>query len=268
MRSFPIVDSHAHVFLKTLEMVSERRYTPESDATMTSYLTLLDRMDILYGVLVQPSFLGADNSYMLEMLERYPTRFRGVAVVDPDIDVVSLDALNSAGVCGIRLNLIGRPLPDLSSSQWDALLGYVVAHKWHVELHSHAVSLPTLIPPLLIRGCQVVVDHFGRPDATLNETDPGFRFLLEVAKTRQVWVKVSAGYRVQPQSTVKLRILLNALLDAFTADYLVWGSDWPHSEHPQQLQHPNLLQEFGALVDDKHALKIMLSETPCRLFHF
>ena len=59
-------------------------------------------------MLIQPSFLGTDNRFMLDALRRYPQRLRGVAVVDASISDTQLDELEEAGVVGIRLNLIGR----------------------------------------------------------------------------------------------------------------------------------------------------------------
>ena len=64
-------------------------------------------------MLVQPSFLGTDNSYLVAALKEQPQRLRGVVVVDPMIAQSELDDLSTAGVVGVRLNLIGVDLPDL-----------------------------------------------------------------------------------------------------------------------------------------------------------
>lgn len=59
-----------------------------------------------YGVLVQVSVHGTDNSPLLEMLAAHPGRLRGVAVVSPGTSDATLSALHEAGVAGLRMNSV------------------------------------------------------------------------------------------------------------------------------------------------------------------
>src|SRR5690606_31381878 len=145
--------------------------------------------------LVQPSFLGTDNSHMLDALRAAPARLRGVAVVEPGIAPTALQALADSGVVGIRLNLIGLPVPELGLPVWQTLLARVNALGWHVEVHLPASRLPDILPGLLAAQCRVVVDHFGRPDPARGVSDPGFQYLLRQGDSGRVWVKLSAPYR-------------------------------------------------------------------------
>src|SRR2546427_11271202 len=81
---FPRVDAHTHVFERDLPMVPDRRYTPDYDATLKDLLAHLNAHRIDQAVLVQPSFLGTDNSYMLAAIAQAPDRLRGIAMVAPD----------------------------------------------------------------------------------------------------------------------------------------------------------------------------------------
>lgn len=110
-RALPRVDTHAHVFARTLPLADGRRYAPGYDATLDAYRKLLDASDIGHAVLVQPSFLGTDNSYLLQALTTDRIRLRGVAVVSPDISEDELAQLNADGITGVRLNLVGRRSP-------------------------------------------------------------------------------------------------------------------------------------------------------------
>src|SRR5262249_55146356 len=148
-----------------------------------------------HAVLVQPSFLGTDNRFFVDVMTRFPHRFRGVAVVEPSVGDAELDALAQAGVVGIRLNLIGLPNPDLNTREWRNLLAHVNALGWHVEVYREAADLPAIVGALLEHRCTVVVDHFGRPSPELGADDPGFQYLLSVASTGRVWVKLSGAYR-------------------------------------------------------------------------
>jgi len=143
------VDTHAHVFERGLPMPDARRYAPEEDALLGTYLHHLDTHGLAHGVLVQPSFLGTDNSYLLQALRAQPQRLRGVAVVDESTGDEQLQALADAGVVGMRLNLIGLPLPDLNAPGWRRVLEQANTLGWHVELHlqAHPPGAPGGPPP-------------------------------------------------------------------------------------------------------------------------
>ncbi|WP_087039589.1 amidohydrolase family protein, partial [Caballeronia arvi] len=224
------VDTHAHVFRRSLQLADGRRYTPDYDASLDTYLALLNQHNFGYGVLVQPSFLGTDNSHMLEALAQEPSRLRGVAVVSPATSEDELARLVRCGVTGIRLNLIGQRLPDLRSSAWTTFGKRLAIFGLHVELHRNACDLPALIEPLLEQGLPVVVDHFGRPAPDKGTSDPGFSELLGFGASGQVWVKISGAYRCAEPGTSFAREATEQLLCAFGPARLMWGSDWPHTQ--------------------------------------
>lgn len=171
------------------------RHAPDYEAPLPLYLEQLDRNGLTHGVLVQPSFLGTDNSYLVECLKQEGGRLRGIAVVDPAITADELRALDRAGVVGIRLNLVGQPLPDLAAREWTALLASVKAMGWQVEVQRNAADLAVLVPQLLDHGVTVVLDHYALPDPKLGVADPGFQSVLKLGATKNVWVKISAPYR-------------------------------------------------------------------------
>jgi len=244
--ALPRVDTHAHVFAKALPLADERRYAPDYDATLDAYRKLLDANDIGHAVLVQPSFLGTDNSYLLQALTRDRTRLRGVAVVSPDISEDDLAQLNGQGVTGVRLNLIGQTLPDLSAAPYTTLWRRLSKLGWHVELHREASDLAPLINSLLDAGLPVVVDHFGRPAPDSGTSDPGFKDLLALGPSGRVWVKISGAYRCSKPGSNFMRDATDQLIDAFGTERLMWGSDWPHT----QFEHAtDFSQTLSALLD-------------------
>lgn len=266
----PAVDTHAHVFRQGLALADTRRHTPDYDATPAQYLGLLDAHGLSHGVLVQPSFLGTDNSHLVAALRAEPARLRGVAVVAPGIDDAALGGLAAAGVVGIRLNLIGLALPDLAAPAWRQLLERVNALGWHVEVHVQAARLADILPALLQAGCRVVVDHFGRPDPALGVADPGFQYLLRQAAGGQVWIKLSAPYRNWngPACAASGREAARQLLDACGPERLMWGSDWPHTEHRHLASYPAATRWLDDWIDDPAQRRAVLADTPLRLFQF
>ena len=264
------VDTHAHVFHQGLALADTRRHTPDYDATLAEYLDLLDAHGMRHGVLVQPSFLGTDNSHLVQALRAAPARLRGVAVVAQDIAETELQDLAAAGVVGIRLNLVGLDSPALQTPAWQSLLARVNALGWHVEIHLQAARLDGVMPALLAADCRIVVDHFGRPDPALGVSDPGFQYLLRQADSGRVWVKLAAPYRnwAAAACAASGRLATQQLLDAYTPERLMWGSDWPHTEHRHLASYAAATQWLDAWIDDPAQRRAVLADTPLQLFQF
>lgn len=108
-----IVDTHAHIFSAAGPVASSARYRPNYAATVEGWPSLWPQTGVTSGVLVQPSFLGTDNSQMLAALQARPATLRGVAVVDASVSRDALREKHALGVRGVRLNLLG--VADLAS---------------------------------------------------------------------------------------------------------------------------------------------------------
>ena len=265
--SLPTIDTHAHVFHRGHKLAPGRRYAPDYDAPLALYLEQLDRNGMSNGVLVQPSFLGTDNSYLVESLKTSGGRLRGIAVVDPSVTADELRALDRAGVVGIRLNLVGQPLPDLAASEWKVLLGNVKSMGWQVELQRNASDLALLAPQLLDHGVTVVLDHYALPDPKLGVADPGFQSVLKLGATRNVWVKISAPYRNGASGESFAKEAYPLLREAYGLDRLLWGSDWPHTQFEASQAYAKNRQFLDALiVDDSERAQVLAS--PYQLFRF
>lgn len=262
------VDTHAHVFERGLPLTEGRRYAPAYDATLGAYLGLLDTNDIGYGVLVQPSFLGTDNSFLLRALSCDRHRLRGVAVVDPDVSEDNLARMHAQGITGVRLNLVERTLPDLRAKQWTLLLDRLSRLGWHVELHCEAARLSPLIESLLAVGLPVVVDHYGRPDPAMGTRDPGFRELLGFGTSDRVWVKLSGVYRCADAHSNFAQDATDRLLGVFGAKRLMWGSDWPHTQFEDVTRYGSTLSALTDLRLETDVMESILGSTARSFYSF
>lgn len=263
------IDTHAHVFLHSLPMAADRRYTPDYDAPLAAYLSLLRANGIDRGVLVQPSFLGFDNSYMLAALRANRHILRGIAVIPYDVDEERLARLHDDGVAGVRLNLIGQPDPA-DTPLFDDFLRRLARRGWIVEIQVESRRLKTVAPPILDHGLRLVIDHFGRPDAGLGIADPGFVYLLDLSRTRRTWVKLSGAYRLAPGEAGERLAMqaAGALLDRFGPDRLMWGSDWPHTQFEKVGSYRAARESLDHWVPDRQSRQTILRQTPARLFGF
>lgn len=261
------VDAHAHIWRVGLPLAAVRRHAPQEDALVETYLAHLDAHQLQLGILVQPSFLGTDNSYMLNAVKDHPDRLRAVVSLAPDTAEETIAQMTKAGVVGIRFNLVGLDIPDFTSGDWPRFLGNLHKYDWHVEVHREARDLPQLIEPLLHAGLRVVVNHFGRPDPADPLKDPGFRYLLSTAATKRVWVKVSAAYRTGREAgNQNAKLMMPSLLDSFGPERLVWGSDWPHAQHETIADYDGTFAALQDWVPDAAARRAILSTTPAELF--
>jgi predicted TIM-barrel fold metal-dependent hydrolase len=90
----------------------------------------------------------------------------------------------------------------------------------------------------------VVVDHFGKPDPARGLADPGFQTLLAAGREgAPLLVKLSAPYRCHG---AEVGPYAEALLDALGPERLLWGSDWPWTQHEAGMTYD---RAFDWLVD-------------------
>ncbi len=233
------IDGHAHVFDISLPLDKERRYTPVNNAPLPNFLTFLRGGDLDGAILVQPSFLGTNNAFLLKALSSLSdeggVKIRGVAMLTPDISADDILELHRAGIIGLRFNLLGKnPVSAFRLDAWKRVIGLVNDLGWHVELHCEGQELAKLLPPLLNVADRVVVDHFGLPDPRSPLNCSGQESLINAPKGR-VFVKISAPYRVFPECSTKVAVRLcspifKALYEHMGPEYLMWGSDWPWTQ--------------------------------------
>ena len=249
------IDTHAHIFEPALEAVAGARYVPAYKATLDQYLAVLSANGVGRGVLVQPSFLGSDNSYLLAALAAAPDRLRGVIVVPPGGVGTGLTAervrdLGRAGVLGVRLNLIGQPLPDLFSSVWQAAGAAMAEHGWHLEIQASGPQWLHLAPAIRAWPGKLVIDHLGLPQA---ENPEAIQTVQGLFSLKHVWVKVSGPYR---SSHHQAETMFAELLDRGSADRLVFGSDWPFTRH-EEYKYEAILAWARALAGEDLLSRMM-----------
>src|SRR3981081_3081249 len=99
-------DCHTHIHgdPEKFPFFAGRVYTPEL-ASPEEMTALHKALHIERVVIVTPSVYGTDNSATLFGMKARGATARGVAVIDDKTPDADLDAMNQAGIRGIRLNL-------------------------------------------------------------------------------------------------------------------------------------------------------------------
>jgi predicted TIM-barrel fold metal-dependent hydrolase len=262
------IDAHTHVFVRGLKLAVDARYAPDYDATWQTLMALAEKNGADRAVILQPSFLGYDNSYLLSALKAEPGRFRGVPWISPSVETTAeqWEEMARLGVRGLCFPIFGLPTPQWSA--YRGMLAEAIKRDWPIHLYVESKRLPDMLPMLLDGGHKVVIPHFGMFDRKLGPLrDPGFELLLEKAGTGRVWVVLSGAYRVGLE---RARPAATPLLAAFGPERLMWGSDWPHTntDLDRVTTYPKTLQLLEELVPDMATRQKILIDTPAKLYGF
>ena len=110
----------------------------------------------------------------------------------------------------------------------------------------------------------VVVDHFGLLRSPAGMDGEGFKAVLAAIGTGRVWVKLSAGFRLDRDV---LHACAERLLGAAGAERLLWGSDAPFVGHEAEMSYEKALKTFHDIVPDAQ-MRRRISDTALRFYFF
>ena len=263
-------DTHAHVFgpQSRYDYVPNRSYTPP-DALLADYLALHRALGIERGVLIQPSVYGTDNQAMIDALEQLEGRYRGVAVVEPDVDDQELQRLHQAGVRGVRVNLLFKG--GVSFADVEKIAARIQPLGWHIQALIDVSEFENLYERLSGLPVDVVIDHMGHMHTDKGLGHPGLQALLKLLETGRCWVKLSGAYRFTAETEAPYTDVLpvaRALVEK-APDRMVWGSDWPHPfVHIPMPNDGELLDMLWDWVPDAKLREQILVHNPARLYDF
>ena len=256
------VDTHVHVFTRGLPFAPARRYQPDYDAAPADLLAAMRQAGVAKAVLVQPSFLGTDNRYLLQAVAAQPDVFAGVAVVDLDATWADLDALRRAGIRGVRLNCIGRPTPDFSRGAVREMAERLAGANLILEIQAEGDQWLSIAPFLKHLSCTILIDHFGR--TAPGERHGGFDCLLTAAReSSRLWFKFSGPYRLEQGAAA---LCAPAITAAVGVGRIIWGSDWPATQFEGRHGYPETLRWLEAWVPQAQDRRAVLCGNATRLF--
>jgi predicted TIM-barrel fold metal-dependent hydrolase len=260
----PLVDTHFHVYTTDMPLAGDAWHKPPEDATIERLVNTLDDHGVLFGVIAAASIFGDYNDYS-RLAVRTHERLRATAIVRPTIDAYTLEQMKADGFVGIRFQWrYLEKTPDLTSPEYRLLLRRVRDLDWHIHLHDNSDRLPPAMAAIEAAGVKLVVDHFGRPREPQGVNCPGFRALLAAIERGRTWVKLSAGYRMEPRSAVQG--YADELLKVAGGDRLVWGSDWPFAAFETRVKYADTIAALAEWVPDPAVRRKIGGETALRLY--
>ena len=267
------VDSHCHVFdTARFPYPVGAAYRPLSHeaGTPADLAAVLDAHGVSHAVLVNPTNgYRYDNRCMIAAIAASCGRFRGIARVPPDADLHALHGLAEGGVIGVRIDLVADGVDVLQHPALPRLLAQIRELRWQVHVQCERDQLHDAAPILRAANVPLVVDHCGRPDPAAGVSQRGFRALLDLGRDGH-YVKLSGPFRYSHAAPphADAEPFVAALLDAFTIERCVWGSDWPFLRLGRRMDYGPVLAYLERWIPDARDRRQVLWGTPARLFGF
>lgn len=227
-----MIDSHVHVWKTDPRYpYAKDRKAPPQDFTAEMLLSLMAANGVARTVIVQVIHYRWDNRYLADVLRQYPDKFQGICRVNPE-DPAAPEHLarltTDEGFRGVRLSP-----SDKADGDW--IRGSLMKPLWRqaadLKVPMTILAAPSRMPDLIPWIEQnpeltVVIDHMA--DSPLNHPDE-LNKLLALARYPQVYVKISHMWSLSQQSYPypDAAQQVKQVFDAFGAQRLMWGTDWP-----------------------------------------
>jgi len=236
------IDAHVHVWTSDLahyplaagfkrENMMPRSFTPDElfKHTRPNGVTRIN--------LIQMSYYGFDNRYMLDMIDLHKDVFVGTAVIDP-LGKAPQREMSDMMKRRVRAFRIRPTMSKQPIERWLQPDGY--ARMFEAGAKNNQVMSCLIDPdalPELDRMCKkfpntpVVIDHLCRigagPKGEIREAD--VKALCAMAVHKRVTVKVGAFYALGKKASpyTDLAPLIRQVVTAFGARRCMWESDCP-----------------------------------------
>jgi predicted TIM-barrel fold metal-dependent hydrolase len=211
--------------------------------------------------LIQMSFYGFDNSYMLDMIAKYPGVFVGTADINPrgKEPAREMDDLAKKSVRAFR---IYPKLTDQPIDKWLRPEGYKRMFAAGARNNQAMACLidPDALPEL-DRMCTeypdtpVIIDHLCRIGAEGVIRDADVDRLCRMARHKKVMLKIGAFYALGKKQPpyADLAPLIKKTVAAFGPRRCMWESDCPFQVQGQHTYHDSInlvLQRLDFLTAD------------------
>ncbi|MFO1310939.1 MAG: amidohydrolase family protein [Burkholderiales bacterium] len=232
------VDAHHHVW--TLARGDYGWLTPDigvihRDYSMKDLAPYLEHVGVTATVLVQAAPTVAETKFLLDVAQRSEGVVQGVVgwvdLTAPDA-IPTLTRLARNGL----LKSVRPMLQDMADDAWilRADVGRALAALPRIGLRFDALVRPAQLPSLIAMldrhpDLAVVIDHAAKPDIAHGAWEPWASHMRAAAAHPRVRCKVSGlvteagrGWTID-----QLRRYFEHLVEIFSPQRLMWGSDWP-----------------------------------------
>ncbi len=259
-------DCHVHIYEPERFPLTQQI----ARASWRDYRNVQQRLGLERAVLVQANGYGFDNRCLLDALSQAGDAARGIAVIKPDITDEQLVELHRNGVRGVRFMLIPNAQGALGWEALEPISARIAELGWVINLQVDGRLLADYEQRLRALPSALSIDHTGKFLEPVGTDHIGFKSLLRLLDTGNVWVKVSAPYETSKTGAPHYEDVsqLARALVQIHPDRCLWASNWPHPGRdpmPDDLAMLDLLSEWAP--DSLIRWKILM-DNPAQLYGF
>ncbi|MFT5087255.1 MAG: L-fuconolactonase [Candidatus Latescibacterota bacterium] len=269
-----LVDPHVHVWKNdpAFPWPKENENPPAEDRSAEDLLALMEAHGVDKTVLVQVIHYRWDNSYIADVIKRYPNKFMGVGRINPQ-DPAAADHLSmwteEHGLHGVRLSPAGNGENDWFNS---AAMDPIFARAQRLGVPMLILTGPKRLPDLArlldkYPDLDTVIDHM----ADVHPDDAqGRQLLMDMARYPRVYVKFSHTWSISKEGYpwADTHGLVQEVYQTYGAQRISWGTDWPvclsKAEYGQTLATVRDEMKFFSAED----LEWVLGKTALKLWNF
>lgn len=259
----PLVDAHFHTWRIDHPLTGTAWHAPPTDAPIDRFLSLMDKHNVIFGVVAAASIFGEYNDYVRSAIKAHK-RLRATAVLSPTTDIRQMEQMKAEGFVGVRLMwAFNDTNPDLDSAEYRMFLRRIADLDWHIHLVAKPDSFVPAIRAVEKAGVRLVIDHMGDLKTRAQLEGPAFREILAAVDRGNTWVKVSCRFRFEGPSEADP--FAAKLLEVAGGDRLLWGSDWPFAAFEHQMTYEQALADYYHIVPDQE-MRRRIDETALRFY--
>lgn len=264
-------DAHLHIYDPRFPMaLPHSRATPHASAA--DYQRLQQRIGTRRAVVVQPAAYGTDNRVTVAAIEQLGrANARGIGVLHSSVTDRELEALDAAGVCGLRFTQHDPKTAVTTPEMIEPLAHRIHALGWHTQLHMRGEQLLELAGVIERLPGTIVIDHMGRAPQPEGIAHASFTWVRKLLESGRAWVKLSGPYldtKVGCPTYADVSAVARELVRT-APDRLVWGSDWPHpTERDAKPDDAVLFDLLHDWCGDDATFRRILVGNPATLYGF
>jgi predicted TIM-barrel fold metal-dependent hydrolase len=243
----------------------------------------MDTANVSGALIVQPINYKFDHSYVLNAIQQYPNRFKGMMLhnpsLPPDQAVTKLEDLTLKGFVGVRFS--PYLWPQKEDGGWTAMS---TPGGSGLAVYQRCAELNMPVGVMCFQGLQLhyddivqlltsspkttmILDHFGFTRFT-GEGNIAFQQLLSLARFPQVVIKISALFRLNdtsPYERVRME-RFEPLLKAFGPQRLMFGTDFPYVLDQEPEKYEGMVSLVSSWMEDANTREAVMGGTAETIF--